>query len=58
MKTPTPIAATAIKISRMFRVFWFWLCLWRSVAASVSIPRVKTEALKMGAEGPMPRSLM
>ena len=55
---PTPIALTAIRISRMFRVFWFWLRLWRYVAASMSSPSVKTDALKIMAEGPTPRSLM
>ena len=58
VKMPTPIAPIAIKSSIMFRIFWLWLCLWRIVAASMSNPRVKTDALKIMAEGPTPRSLM
>ena len=58
VKTPTPIAPIAIKSSIMLRIFWLGLCLWSIVAASISSPSVKTDALKIMAEGPTPRSLM
>ena len=58
MKTPTPIAPTAIKSSSMFRVLRFGVCLWRYVPASSNSPRRKTDELKTMADGPTPRSLM